>query len=124
MSNKGSRPFLVTVLAVLFLVSGLLSILGGIAAFTGLAIFGQPAAGGVAGGTAIIMGIINLVVSLGFLHGWSIMWIIGIIVTGLQIIGGFLAIISGNFGVFLSLILDVLILFYLLKPNVRKFFLG
>ena len=122
--NKGHRPLLVTVLAVLFLISGAISVLGGIAAFSGLTLFGQVATGAAAGGAAMIAGVLNMIIGIGFLHGWSIMWIIGLVATVLELLGGFAGLLTGNFGVFMTMIVDVIILFYLMKPNVRRFFLG
>ena len=137
MASDKSRPLLITILAILYFLCGILLLLSGIVLALGvinLEDFTEEfksllSAGGI---VLIIMGIIYLIVAGGFWNGWKIMWYLGVIFTFISLI---LAIVSmagsaylllADFSIVLGLVLPVainaLLLYYLFRPNVKEFF--
>ena len=100
------RPLMVTILRALYVIMGILF---------GLLFFAIPP-------LAIIIALIYIVIGVGFLRGWKIMWYLGVIFSILGIIGGLftLLVLVG----IIPLIINIIILVYLFKPNVKRFFLG
>lgn len=100
------RPLMVTILGTLYVIMGILF---------GLLFFAIPP-------LAIIIALIYIVIGVGFLRGWKIMWYLGVIFSILGIIGGLftLLVLVG----IIPLIINIIILVYLFKPNVKRFFLG
>lgn len=100
------RPLMVTILGALYVIMGILF---------GLLFFEIPP-------LAIIIALIYIVIGVGFLRGWKIMWYLGVIFSILGIIGGLftLLVLVG----IIPLIINIIILVYLFKPNVKRFFLG
>jgi len=130
-----TRPTGVTVLAVLSIISGVLSLLGGFGALLlgGLATVGGAAQGNadaaalgivavVIAVTLLITGALSLVVAYGLwtLRGWA--WITAIV---LQVIGlamnGF-NLFQGSSGAVFSIAIAVVVLYYLFRPNVKEAF--
>jgi len=117
-----SRPILITILALLSFIVGILMILGGLLATTIVTVLGY-------GG--ILMGIIFLIIGFALWRGWKIAWYLGVII---YIISAIFAVVSilllimdgqVNEAVVspaIALIISVLILFYLFRPNVKEFF--
>lgn len=134
------RPRVVTILAVLAAIGGVLGIFAGLGliglgavggALVGAS--GEAAAGFLIGAFAIIWGLVTLVISvadLAFAYGaWGLKpwaWMLGIVLQGASI---FMALInwvgssSGNFGSFLfSAAISGVIIYYLLTPEVKRAF--
>jgi hypothetical protein len=133
------RPGGVTLLATLYIVIGFLSLLwsglvlgiGGLSALTGW-IFGQEtiqAVGGasLAGGfIGLLSAAIQLVTGFGLLAMKKWAWILALVSLGFTVLQGLLGLFSGGFFGFLCgaiwLIIPAVMLFYLLKPDVRAAF--
>ncbi len=98
----GDRPILVTILGVLYILVGLVSLL----AFP----------------VGIISAIVCIVIGYGMLKGWKIMWYLGVIFAVIGIIVSIPGIFAGV-GI-VTLIIEIIILYYLFRPNVKSFFLG
>jgi hypothetical protein len=124
------RPFGVTILAVLTVINALVSF--GLSALVGV-IFGWVGAlvPGVFGGflaaiaiifsiVAVAFGLIYLLLAWGLWSGKGWAWTITLILTVLSLIGSLVTAASG-LGI-VSLIIDVLILYYLTRPHVKAFF--
>jgi len=113
------RPTGITILAILAFIGGILGILGG---FGGFALGGGYVA---LGAISLILGIVNLALGYGFwtLKPWA--WPLGI---GLEIVSVVLAVIyivGGQSSVAseaISIIISVIVLYYLTRPNVRQAF--
>lgn len=113
------RPFLITVVAVLYLLAALIMLsCGAIIIWAGAEIESLEL-GAAAGGMAIVVGIVQLIVSIGFFKGWGPWWYLGIIISVLSIVMGVLTLPYG----ILAIVLYVLILWYLFRPKVKSFFL-
>ena len=74
---------------------------------------------GAAGGGAIaVFGLIYIVIALGFFKGWKLWWYLGVIFAILGIIGGLLMFPVG----LITVIIELIILWYLFRDNVKAFF--
>ena len=134
-----TRPTGVTLLAIVFILLGLLSL------FWSLLVFGFGAATGVVGtlfgddvmatvgGAQTINGIvgvvgavIDLVVAYGLLALKRWAWLLALVGVGISVVSGVLGLFSGGFvavccGI-LGLIIPAGVLYYLLQPEVRQAF--
>ena len=122
MADEKSRPLLITIIAILYFIAGVLGVLAGILLLVGGATVGELALGGMTGGILVVMGLINLVIAGGFWNGWKAIWY-------LAVIFGFISIILFVVGLFatggvsiLGLIIQALLLYYMFRPNVKEFF--
>lgn len=123
--NPYERPLMVSFVAVLYALMGLIAIIAGIAiVIGGTLVADDVTASSAIGIVLIIPGIICFVLCAGFLKGWSVMWYLGVIFTVLSIIAGVAVMIAlGSLVMVGTLIIDVIILLYLFKSNVKLFFL-
>jgi len=149
MSN---RPFVVTIVGALNIILGALVLIGAIALFVlGTQDVNSLFSGkeledilktlsdanlswstvmNIAAVLLLIPAIIDIVVGYGLLQGWKIMWWIGVIINGLCVIGALAALVmmamSGMWGGLaanlIGLIINGVILWYLMRPNVKAFF--
>jgi hypothetical protein len=134
------RPRVITILAVLAAIGGVLGLFAalgliGLGAVSGaaLGLGGEAVSGFLVGGFAIFWGLVTLVQSVAdlafaygawFLKPWA--WMLGIVLQGISI---FVALInwvgssSGSFGSFLfSAVISGVIIYYLLTPEVKRAF--
>jgi len=74
------------------------------------------------GAAILILGILYPAVGIGFLGGKRWAWNLGIIVSVIGIILDVIQMIGGNYGSILSLIISLLIIYYLMRPHVKVFF--
>jgi hypothetical protein len=120
------RPFGVTLIAILALIGGLFGLCWPTLAFMGSAllpgIFGTI--GALAGVFLIIGTILQLIFSYGAfkLRSWA--WYLGLIASGITVIGVIINLINGAsiFSAFWGSVLSIIIFIYLLTPNVRNAF--
>lgn len=112
-----SRPLGVTIIAILAVIGGIGSLLGG---FAVLAII--PLLGIIFGGLLIIIGLAYFVVAYGLWKGLNWAWSITLIVSAIGIIAGLGSIAVGNPGALFHLIVNVIVIYYLYRPNVKAYF--
>ncbi len=96
-------------------------IAGGVGiAFLDLSVAGDEfvGLGSVLGGATIFFGLILLVIAYGFLKGWAIMWYLGVIFAAIGAIGSLIALPAG----IVTLVINLVILYYLFRPQVKRFF--
>ena len=134
--NSRSRPLLITILAILYFLSALVLIIGGIMtiglgeAFIQELIKQNPDAdamqglGMASGIVMLVSGLIVAGVAYGFYKGWSIMWYLSVIIIGLGLLFSIYNMVIGNFTVLLAALVQLVIIFYLFRPRVKGFFLG
>jgi len=125
-----SRPLGVTIISVLLIISGVVQILIGfeLQGITNLWLERITAVAGLSGWSAIVTGILTLVVSAGLftLSGWA--WLVGVAVMVIRLVSdayvgltvGFTSVTG--YVTIASLVLSALVLIYLLRPNVRSAF--
>jgi len=129
--SSANRPLGVTLLAVLHVIQAVIFVLIG---------FVVVAVGGfisrrmlvvphllrgilwIIGAVLIIVGLLYLVLAYGLWSGKGWAWWISLILAGLGVILSILSLLRGGVVAVITLLLDLLIIYYLLKPNVKAFF--
>ncbi|MFZ0556094.1 MAG: DUF2127 domain-containing protein [Nitrososphaeraceae archaeon] len=110
------RPIGVTIIAVL-------AILGGIAFLaSGLGTLLIPLIGIFIGSGLFILGLAYFLMAYGLWNGKSWAWTLTLILSGIGIIVGIGSIVVGNLGSIFHIIINVIIIYYLYRPNVKAFF--
>ena len=119
------RPLLVTLSGVIYVLSRLLLLVSGIVlAATGMAVDPEiEEIAGLSGGAVAVLGIIQIVVGAGFLKGWKLWWYLGVIFTILNLIFGIASLFVTGAGGIVLVIIELIILWYLFRDNVKEFFL-
>src|SRR5213594_4304617 len=74
------------------------------------------------GAAILILGILYLAVGIGFFGGKRWAWNLGMIVSIIGIVLAIVQLAFGNYGSILSLIISLLIVYYLMRPHVKTFF--
>lgn len=123
MSNDKKRPFLVTLIGILFVLAGLFFLATGAMMYLDVAIDALPSTG-VGETVSIVYGIILIIVAAGFLRGWSIMWYLGVLFGVISLLLSAASVVMGTFSNIITVIVVLIILFYLFKRNVKDFFLN
>lgn len=122
--SSASRPIFVTIVGILYILPAILSILYGIIVAAGVvAVSGSIAEGinaSLIGAPIIVAGLISFIIGYGILKGWRIMWYLGVIFAILSILGSLLM-ITAIVGI-VSLVINIIILYYLFRPGVKAFF--
>lgn len=140
--QKPSRPGGVTVLAVLQILGGIFGLAGGglllaVGAIIGSASFSSqyPGLSGYSSGTLsaifygfgaflLILGILALVIGIGFLSGKGWSWTLAIVVGIISIVSTIAQIVIGLSGIssVVSIIIEIIIIYYLFRPHVKAYF--
>ena len=107
------RPILITIIAVLAVILGLLSLVGGIVLLKEEA---------VAAWVAIIIGLFMIIVGYALWNGWTIAWYLGLILFAINIIMGVYRAILKDYSGVLSIIIAIIVIWYLFQPKVKTFF--
>ena len=132
------RPTGVTIIAILNIIGGIIMLIGGIAAATVGALLpslplsqsdleGVPSiflgAGAIAIGVIlVILGILSFVVAYGLLKGMGWAWTLTLVLSVISIVLNAVSIATGNFGGIVSIIISIIIVYYLYRPHVKAFF--
>ena len=128
MASNAPRPILITILAILEFLGGLLFLLAGIVIVAGVVTTADvpelAELGSIGGIGMIIVGLIALIIAGGFWNGWSIMWYLGVIFNAISAIFIVYTMVTGGGIVagIIPLIIELVILFYLFRPGVKSFF--
>lgn len=127
MARDAPRPILITIIAILEFVIGLLILVGGVLLIAGVISAGDidpefADLGNAASIAMIVIGLLNIIIAGGFWNGWSIMWYIGVIVNGIGLIVAIYGLITTGIGSAIPLVIYAVILFYLFRPGVKDFF--
>jgi hypothetical protein len=70
----------------------------------------------------MILGIASIIVSIGLYRGKGWAWTLLLVLSGFGAAGYLLNIVNGQFISVIGVVLDLVIIYYLYRPNVRKFF--
>ncbi|HEY7110919.1 MAG TPA: hypothetical protein VH415_15945 [Nitrososphaeraceae archaeon] len=127
-----NRPLGVTIVAILMIISGVISLVGGsLGLIGGIALsvlandpeFGIFAAGLVAISSIIIaLGIASLVVAWGLIRGKRWAWLVTIIIAIILIISSIAGIASGQLYSIVTLVIYFVIVYYTYRPEVKSYF--
>ena len=132
------RPTGVTIIAVLMVIAGVVMIIAGISAMA-IAPFlptvvqsqdlpvglSEAMLGGIAVGSGAFMlalGIAGLVIAYGLFKGKGWAWTAAVVLSIIGIVMSVVAIVTGNLGSIVSLIINGVILYYLYRPHVKAYF--
>jgi hypothetical protein len=110
---QNNRPFGVTIIAILAILGGIGSLVGGITLVAIIPVLGAA---------LIIIGLAYFGVAYGLWQGLKWAWIITLIVTVIAFISGVGSIIVGNVGAVIPVIINAIIIYYLYRPNVKAYF--
>ena len=112
MESQRHRPLGVTIIAVLLVIAGIISFVGGLILLIILI-----------GIVPLALGIAYLVMAYGLWKGRGWAWTISLILSGIGIVMGIVYIIQDNLGGGIaSIIINGVIIYYLNRPNVKAFF--
>jgi hypothetical protein len=134
---KPPRPLGISILAILELLFGVLALIFGaiLAAASGAIVSAASSVGlgsissgvlgtfiAVLGGGVAVAGLIGILIGWGLWTGRGWARIVAIILTAIGVIGGLVTLILSIYTGIVSLIIDLLILWYLFRPNVKAYF--
>ncbi len=130
---RASRPTGITIIAVLAILIGVLGLLAGVAiiglsalistsTFVGMDPALLTGVGLVVGGIVLVFSLIWLAVGLGFLHGRSWAWTLGMIFSVLSIIGALSFAILGDYSGIFGVFIWGMMIYYLTRNRVKSFF--
>ncbi len=123
MADDKDRPMLISLIAIIYFVIGVLTLLASaVILMASTVIPGLIIPIGIFAGLVAIGGLISLVIAGGFWNGWKIMWYLAVIFGILEIIGCLIMLFYGNVSVILALIIEALLLYYIFRPKVKEFF--
>ena len=138
MTTQQQRPMGITILAVLAFIGGIFGICGGLSGIVGGSFLGGLAASvGASGATALggmlavysIIAVAFAVVDLVFGFGaWTLKpwaWMLGMVLSGLNIVFQLVALVAGWTtigGILIPVVIAGVIIYYLLTPEVKKAF--
>jgi len=110
MEKQQNRPLGVTIIAILMIIVGILSIAGGAILFL------------LGGFVLVAVGIASIVVAYGLWKGKRWAWIITLILSVIGLISGIIYLALGKFQEIGHVIINGVIIYYLYRPNVKAFF--
>lgn len=114
------RPLLISIIGYIYLLMGLTMLFLGFAAIFGLSLTvpGLLVVGGPLGAALLVSGLITAFIAYGFLNGWSIMWYLAVIISAIMALSSLIALPAG----IVTLVINAVILYYLFRPAVKRFF--
>ncbi len=118
---RRKRPLGITLVAVLQLLGSLIMILAGITIVFGSALV-EIDYGMTYGVFLFLFGLIGLFVAIALFSGKSWAWYLILIFTLLSLISDIMSIVIGGPVSIISLVIHLVILYYLFRPNVKRFF--
>jgi len=130
MMQKPLRPTGITILAILGFIGGILALLGG-ALFIAVASSGILSSYGVGmfsgfvslfGGIIIVVGLFAIFVSWGMWSGKNWAWYLAVILYALGVVFGLVLLAGGSVAGLVSLLIDLLLLWYMFRPHVKAYF--
>ncbi|MDO5862217.1 MAG: hypothetical protein Q4Q58_05450 [Thermoplasmata archaeon] len=126
------RPLLITILGALYVIIGILAIISGYTLYAtdAATLIDQgldPDMADIAGTLGIAMmiaGIVYVIAAAGFFKGWSVMWYLGIVVMAIGAVANLYFVVIGEYFNIIIVLIDLVLLYYIFRPNVKEYFLG
>jgi len=130
MMQKPQRPTGITIIAILGFIGGILAILGGalVVAVAGSGILSSYGYGMFSGfvsffgGIIIVAGLLAIFVSWGMWSGKTWAWYLSVVLYGLGIVFGLISLAAGAVTGIVSLLIEILLLWYMFRPHVKAYF--
>lgn len=114
------RPTGVTILGLLFIIAGALSLLGGIATLVAIPFVS------ILGALWIALGIASLGVAYGLFKGKSWAWYVAVVLSIIGLVVNVISLVNGNMGAItgalVGIAINAIVLYYLTRRNVRQYF--
>jgi hypothetical protein len=130
---RPQRPTGITIIAILSILIGVLGLLGGVAIIGFSALLSASTLAGansafltgfglILGGIVVVFSLIWLAVGVGFLHGKSWAWTLGMIFSVLSIIGAASLVAVGGYSGIVGVLVWGMTIYYLTRNRVKSFF--
>lgn len=117
------RPPAVTIIAILVIITGIVAIAGGLVLLGIAALVPELSIIFISiGGVLVAIGIGYLAVSYGLFKGRGWAWSITLILSYIGIVIAIISILSGNFVPIINLAINIAIVYFLYRPQVKAFF--
>lgn len=123
-----SRPLGVTIVGLLYLFLGLIGLLAGATVFMAGGALELQGLGAFTGSIVLIVAIINLALGIGCFMGWGWVWTLAVLFALINILTAFYNwwmaghTMAGFTTALVSIIIPVIILWYLFRDNVKVYF--
>jgi len=123
MEDERERPLLITIIAILYFMAGIVFLLFTAWVFyDGITYETLNETGTIVGAVGATIGLICFVIGTGFWKGWGTIWRLAVAFGILGLLFCVLMIMSNNLVGFVGLAIQALLLYYICKPNVKSFF--
>ena len=125
------RPTGVTILAILEIIGGVFSLLGGMGnIIAAVSVTAIPIIGAALGPllitigiVLILLGVLAFIVAYGLLKGRGWAWTLALILAIIGIIQGVIGLMmAGGFVAIIGIIINAVVIYYLTRPHVKQFF--
>jgi uncharacterized membrane protein (DUF2068 family) len=117
------RPLGVTIIAILTIIGGIGFLASGIAAVVAAPFLSDMEGLSAGIGAALMaLGIAYFVMAYGLWKGKGWAWTITLVLSFIGIVLGIISIVTGNIGAVFHLIINIIVVYYLYRPNVKMFF--
>jgi uncharacterized membrane protein (DUF2068 family) len=117
------RPLGVTIIAILTIIGGIGFLASGIAAVVAAPFLSDMEGLSAGIGAALMaLGIAYFVMAYGLWKGKGWAWTITLVLSFIGIVLGIASIVTGNIGAVFHLIINIIVVYYLYRPNVKMFF--
>ena len=120
-NQRKQAPKGIVIITVLTIISGLILLSMSFVSFKILLPLGPANLAGAF--FLLFLGIASIIVSIGLYKGKGWSWTSLLILSGFGAAGYLFNIVNGQRISFIGLVLDIVIIYYLYRPNVRRFFL-
>ena len=116
---KKKTPTGIVAIVILTIISGIILLIMSFFLFAVL----LPSGGAIlGGGFLLVLGSASIIVSKGLYDGKGWSWTLLLVLSGFSVAGYLLNIVNGNKISIVGLIINIIIIYYLYRPNVRRFF--
>lgn len=116
-----NRPFGVTLIGILWIILGFFILLMGVTFGALISLF-SGIFGIAAGAVIVLFGLITLALGVGCFKGWAWIWTVGVLFTGINLVMAIISLLATGGVSLISLLLSVIILYYLFQPGVKTWF--
>ena len=121
--QQKNRPIGVTIIAILTIIGGIGFLASGIAAVVAAPFLSDMEGLSAGIGAALMaLGIAYFVMAYGLWKGKGWAWTITLVLSFIGIVLGIASIVTGNIGAVFHLIINIIVVYYLYRPNVKAFF--
>jgi len=123
MENEKERPTLITIIAIIYFIGGAMFLLFSAWVFVDGVTAGTLNDTGIAVGVVgAVAGAICFAIGTGFWKGWRFIWYLAVIIGTIGCFVGLMMIAGNDLSAIIGLIIQAPLLYYIYRPDVKKFF--